>query len=725
MPAAKPVVVSMALPAEDVANSDDFRSVFKHGLNHWWVHAMGREHFTAFGIRYAGGRLEDGHACRPADYDEDEEKQAAARRFDEARDQRLRAFTDGLINDGFAVVQLYNTETTRPLTEGTIACDDISHCAGLMVHRQTLQESDESDDEDSEEGEAPKARCNKCDVELDDTAWRCELCGSPYNQYCSRCFAAAVKFAERPEGFSDLICGANTVINRHFALDQTSKEALRSSQPDDGYMCVPGDKEFFHWRGTSQSLNPTIDLGRKSAIATLRERLLRLGSAMSARLLAEVLQLPVPFRRWGWATMPHHLGGRQRCVKGGYCYADGTGDTLLSAEAELSEEEKQRCDFWLADGLACFDTSLLSAFHYLAKPTELHCKAHSDKGLLTVVLNPEGLEVFCPTTGEWVRADRDRNGARLGADCAIVMPGLTMQAATDGRVMAALHRIANDGGERVSLVAKIRAPADATLDMQWALRSLRSWRSVASVRVADIISIGNSVNAGVALPPAVADEPHPWAALAIPALFGLLPLECLVVALNFLGVVDLASCARVSRSLHAVSTSDGLWIRRALTAGIDWASVPPCGRNKLHCRLGLRLCTYESNLPITLRLLTPKELEDCLIETDGAGQGGRGVVWPPSGSGKEVTIDMQTPLSSVIEPFVEEIRAEDLREHLESERQYPFRERGFDCFQGRPDVFADGPMFRGQSVDPRFTAWHYQLVSGEVISLTEKRGLID
>ena len=193
------------------------------------------------------------------------------------------------------------------------------------MHRQTLQEFDESDSEDSEEeGEALKAHCSKCDVELEDTAWRCEFCGSPYNQCCSRCFAAALKFAKRPDGFRDLICEASTVIDRHFALDQTSKEALSSSQQDDGYMRVPGDKEFFHWRGTSRGLNPTIDLRRKSAIATLRERLLRLGSAMSARLLAEVLQLPVPFQRWGWATMPADLGGGQRGVKVGYFYAAAT-----------------------------------------------------------------------------------------------------------------------------------------------------------------------------------------------------------------------------------------------------------------------------------------------------------------------------------------------------------------------------------------------------------------
>ena len=91
--------MEQAPPAEDVANSDDFPSVFEQGLNHWCVEPMGREHFTAFGIQYDGGRLEDGLARRPAD-DEDEEKQAAARRFDEVRSQRLRAFTDGLINDG-------------------------------------------------------------------------------------------------------------------------------------------------------------------------------------------------------------------------------------------------------------------------------------------------------------------------------------------------------------------------------------------------------------------------------------------------------------------------------------------------------------------------------------------------------------------------------------------------------------------------------------------------
>jgi hypothetical protein len=244
--------------------------------------------------------------------------------------------------------------------------------------------------------------------------------------------------------------------------------------------------------------------------------------------------------------------------------------------------------------------------------------------------------------------------------------------------------------------------------------------------VADVAGIaGHSVNAGVAAPPVAVEEPEePWAAAPTPALWVALPAECLALILDGLGVVALATCARACRRMHATCVLDGLWIARAIRAGIDWASVPPCGRSQLHCVLGPRLRVFEANTAISLRLLSPQGLEDCLIDQPSGG--GRGVVWPPSNvRAKHVTIDMQMPLSNVTEPFEEELHAEDRRMHDENERPYPFHRRSFHCFQGRPDSFAGGSMFAGQSINPRFSAWHYQLTSGEVISFTEKYGLVD
>jgi hypothetical protein len=142
-------------------------------------------------------------------------------------------------------------------------------------------------------------------------------------------------------------------------------------------------------------------------MATLRTRLLRLGAEISAALLVETLSLPVPSQRF-WEE-----GGRFQ--KGGFCYVDESID-LCSSAGDLSEQEKERCDTWLGDGLACFDTSLLSAFNYLPKDPEetpWHCEEHRDRGLLTLVLQPAGLEVLNTRTGEWVRADRARTARRL------------------------------------------------------------------------------------------------------------------------------------------------------------------------------------------------------------------------------------------------------------------------------------------------------------------------
>ena len=114
--------------------------------------------------------------------------------------------------------------------------------------------------------------------------------------------------------------------------------------------------------------------------------------------------------------------------------------------------------------------SLLSAFRYFAKTGPLHCEAHKDKGLLTIVLNPHGLEAL--VDGKWVPMDVDELGRPLGPDCAVVFPGLTLEKASAGVFLATEHRVRNFG-ERMSIVAKLRCHPDARLDVPWALHKIR------------------------------------------------------------------------------------------------------------------------------------------------------------------------------------------------------------------------------------------------------------
>ena len=73
---------------------------------------------------------------------------------------------------------------------------------------------------------------------------------------------------------------------------------------------------------------------------------------MVAHFFPIVISTPVPFRRSRFK---------------GWCFS-------REDPADLTPEEDQLCDFWLADGLTCFESSLLSAFHYAEKQEALHCE---------------------------------------------------------------------------------------------------------------------------------------------------------------------------------------------------------------------------------------------------------------------------------------------------------------------------------------------------------------
>ena len=274
---------------DGIVNSTDFGSVIKEGLR-WWKNSMGEQHSEVFGVEFSGGRQKDGHERAPMLYgDESEDEQSAACRWHEARGGRLWDFANNMIEGGFAAVRLYNQDTAAPASDGVKCLKTYGPtCAGLMVNRIISV---------GEAGDA-NPRCEECQVPLVQEAWRCDTCGVFHSQLCNACFAGARRFAVGLElGFGSLICEAGIVVERHFALDQSSKTALSSPQADDGYGRIPDDKEFFHWRGASRGLTATDHLGQRTVLAALRTRLLRLGAEMSSQLFRVVLQLPVPFRR--------------------------------------------------------------------------------------------------------------------------------------------------------------------------------------------------------------------------------------------------------------------------------------------------------------------------------------------------------------------------------------------------------------------------------------------
>ena len=92
---------------------------------------------------------------------------------------------------------------------------------------------------------------------------------------------------------------------------------------------------------------------------------------------------------------------------------------------------------------------------------------------------------------------------------------------------------------------------------------------------------------------------------------------------------------------------------------------------------------------------------------------------------------MQTPLSTVTEPFIETIHSELRQQHDESEgerseaERIPYRPDPYYCFQGRPSRFGERPDDDTQRINPRLTAWHYRFTPGTVLSFTNEPHLVD
>ena len=566
----------------DCATSDDFR-VQRPGR--FWKHE---------GI-LASGHADDGHASSQKIHRTTAGNRRAEEQRTAASKKCVAMFVQQLSSCGFAHVRL----SAEPLSDSTgdfLPCMTRS-CQGKMEEVTLSAEEAKEAEEEEEDKDADDDRCDACCrvIALRDVAWNCDACENRI--MCAPCYEHALIFGERPRGFSRVIPAAAASVRLRLNLGDESKTALCTGRPNDGFARIPGDKEIFHWRGDSEGIVTASNAAQDSAVATLRSRCLRLGANIVSHVLQHTCQMIMPKSDGKWATK--------------YLYEPG------EPPSELSEEDTTLTNTWLLDGLTCPEESLLSAFHYFSKPAALHCEPHRDKGLLSILLQPQDVEVH--VNGEWVRADLDEQGEPLPSNYAVVLVGHTLEAATNGRLKAALHRIVNSGGTRTSLVAKIRAPLDAQLDLRPALRRVASPPELAALgtlSVRSLLSRFADATASVNAAPAVL--PLPPAATPVELLgtgswtgcFEWLTTELLVAIFARLGVRELSQCARVNRAVRTMATHDRFWIAAAVRARIDWATIPATTPHALHRHFGPRLLTFETNEEIVLYLVWETDDDD-------------------------------------------------------------------------------------------------------------------
>jgi hypothetical protein len=445
----------------------------------------------------------------------------------------------------------------------------------------------------------------------------------------------------------------------------------------------------------------------------------------------------------------------------------------------MSENEQKRAGLWLSDGLASQDVSLLSAFHYSENAEKaLHCNAHVDKGLVSIVLNPTGLEVL--VDGKWVCVDKTAFGEPLPECCAVVLAGHTLEMATAGLCKAALHRVRNTGAARTSIVAKIRADRDTVLDMPWATRCVADtsahrarhgsgssggsggsngsssgssssgsssgsgMEQLRSVTVAELLHdfeaehLGVNRSSGCSLEvqsrkpllTSPAQQPHPnqetpkrpkltndFGASTVGGPFAKLTPTCMNRFGIFLGVISLGRMSCTCKGGYTFGTSEQFWVNAAVH--VDMALPTSVLTTKLHVVLGERLAVYDRNTEIELLLTDDCDVafSDCQISRAELGS----EIQNCSGATvQKVRIDQRTPLRTITKSF---------EEHLQGR---PDKECGPGNWRGGYQVCHGVPIKRDfdleyynmpveQNIDTGLTAWHWQLVNGDVLTFVNMR----
>jgi hypothetical protein len=353
---------------------------------------------------------------------------------------------------------------------------------------------------------------------------------------------------------------------------------------------------------------------------------------------------------------------------------------------------------------------------------------------------------------EWVSMSVDTLGQPLGPNCAVVFCGQTLEAATAGAFLATEHRVRNIGGERTSVVAKLRCSPDAELNVPWAVRKVRAagTPAPASVSVAELLTRldagrhggasrsvnpqkhdGGSAACGGGDSSKATDLQHarPTKKPTHEHVFGLaagqhaglagLPMEALMQILSEAGVVSLGRLACVCVWLRQLATHEYCWVTAANAANMDWVtmiaaqSTTATASVKWHAALGPRLSAWERNSTISLWLTT---------EGDYAFTNGRALTdsidqdMSDDPGSMQIRVDQRTSLSSAVAEFVE--------------KQYPKDDRGWDSgvevHQGRPARLQAGYYGSDvQRINLNLTAWHHRLEDGAILCFDRASMLVD
>ena len=732
-----------------VPTSDDFNAFCKYGA--WWRQSVMRRGLADPKVRCTISCQEHGDPGSNG-------KQAL----------RIQRFVAELREFGFAKIKLVGEKPEQCGNKwlndrGELVCGKHDHydskhgksvgpfCGGIYCKydRQTVlrpspngSESSGFETQNSGGFVAPAVACQQCGDKFGpmDVWYNCSLCRNDDiygSDVCQVCFNDLKKQTGGDSiEFADIIPRTIDYVNNHFDLDRGAKNALGARIGNatdegglDGYLHIDRNKEMLHFQNDVF----TTEQGRLNAVSVLRARLNALGANITSCLSTwrpSGCGIPTPVHK---GRMPGQRFGPMYFS----CAAAAGSEEQEIFMHDSDRDRANNWDLWVMRGLTCPQTSVLSAFHYFPdKPSEQieHCIPHTDKGVLSILLNPADVQV--KVEGTWTPVC---SSATEEEQYAVVLVGQTLEAATCGLFKAALHRVVNHGQARTSVVAKIRAPPSAVLDLEWAMQWATEYNpqfavsANSRVTVRDILtqlSERGSVNedstatAAAVVAPAAPDsstaiaggrQPK-WPKHTKHSMLACCSEAALLDCAGYLPAGDAIRFGGVCKWLNALLTQGKVWIRAARLAGIDWASmVKP--NQPAHVAIGPVLHRYQQNTTIELVLIW-----------DGIGARGKelGEWQAESMSGfrpQRVTIDQRTPIRIVIDRFVDSLLEFDQAQVRNEVYEYPQVEvqsssEKIVVHQGRENT--SGDFASNQQINTDLTALHFELVSGAELNVSRE-----
>ena len=439
-----------------------------------------------------------------------------------------------------------------------------------------------------------------------------------------------------------------------------------------------------------------------------------------------------------------------------------------AGETVMDEDELRTYDLWMSRGLIDPESSVLQAFEYFAadeaEDGHVQCEPHVDRGLLTVVLNPHGLEFLDSGTGKWI----DVAAEITSPNQAVVFAGITLERATNGIFKAATHRVVGDQ-KRLSIAMKLRAdptPGVTVLDVAWATKHAPDaetrFHGVGPVLLWELMAELGAAHGSVNVQPLserIADHYAmfaPKVTEVLPALspppmgaagdFDRLPGETIGMILSLLDAEALGRLACVCKWFNAAATSDVLWVRLCRAANMDWTEFKSArpGRG-LHGLAGPQLITFGRNEEITLYVTFDlnlsahighpgaREAFEAATARTEALERSRGRQRNEHLLGMTRTIAVTTDQRSPLREAIPESFINVLKEygHHNYHRRYNCR---YNCFSGKamqlehhgpPDDESTYEEGKRHHIDTSLSAWNYRLKTGDLLTMAQRRMLMD